>query len=84
MHDLNVDKCKTVAADLSKLNNVVDSDIIQNIAHDKLVIKVNAIDTKTPSTSGLVTKTLYNSDKQGFEQKIEYIDKNVYNTGQKD
>ena len=84
MHDLNVDKCKTVATDLSKLNNVVDSDIIQNIAHDKLVIKVNAIDTKTPSTSGLATKTLYNSDKQGFEQKIEYIDKNVYNTGQKD
>ena len=37
---------------------------------DKLVVKINAIDTKIPSTSILVTKTQYASDKQGLERKI--------------
>ena len=43
--------------------------------YDKLAIKVNAIDTKKPSTSRLVTKTLYNSNKQGLERKIEDVNK---------
>ena len=33
---------------------------------DRLVIKVNATDTKIPSVSGLVTKKEYDSDKQGL------------------
>lgn len=40
----------------------------------KLVIKVNTIDTKIPSTGRLVTKTRFNSDKQGIESKIVDID----------
>ena len=31
--------------------------------------KVNAIGTKIPSTSGLITKTQYDSDKQGLEKR---------------
>lgn len=42
--------------------------------HDNLVIKVSAIDTKIPHTSGSVTKTQYNSVKQSLEKKIEDID----------
>ena len=43
-------------------------------------MKINASDTKLPSTSELVAKTQYNSDKQNLEKKIEDVDKNVHNT----
>ena len=43
--------------------------------YDKLVNKVNAIDTKMPSTSELVTKTQHNLDKQGLEKKTEMLTK---------
>ena len=36
-----------------------------------LVIKIDAIYTKIPSTNGLVTKTQYDSDKQGFGKNID-------------
>ena len=42
---------------------------------NQLVTKVNAIDTKIPSTSGLVTKTEYDWDKQDLERKIEDVDR---------
>ena len=45
--------------------------------YDKLVIKANA---KIPSTSGLVTETQMDSDKQGHEKKIEDVDKEIPNT----
>ena len=35
---------KTVSADLSKQNNVVNNDVIKRTVYDKLVTKVNAID----------------------------------------
>ena len=47
-------KFKTVPADLRKLSNVVDNDIVRKILYDLLVTKVDAIDTKIPSISGLV------------------------------
>ena len=47
---------------------------------NQLAAKGNAIDTKIPSTSGLVTKTQYDSDKQGLERKIENVDKKKPNT----
>ena len=50
--------------------------------YDKLVLKVNVIDTKIPSTSGLVTKTQYDSDKQRLEKKIEDVDKKIPSTCQ--
>ena len=33
-----------------------------------------------PSTSGLVTKTQYDADKQGLEKKIEEVNKKIPNT----
>ena len=39
-------------------------------AYNQLVTKVSAIDTKIPSTSTLVTKSKYDSDKQVVEKKI--------------
>ena len=52
----------------------MDSDIVKKIVYEKLFIKANTIDTKVPSTGRLVTKTRFNSDKQGIESKIVDID----------
>ena len=48
---LHANKLKTVPASLHKLSNVVDK-VVKKTVCDKLVTKVNAIDTKIPSTSG--------------------------------
>ena len=42
---IDVHKLKTVAVDLSKLNNVVNNDVVKKTVHGKSVTKVNAIDT---------------------------------------
>ena len=39
------DKLKTVPVDLRKLSNVVNNEIVKKIVRDKLVPKVNNIDT---------------------------------------
>ena len=49
---LDVDKLKPVPTDLSKLSNVVKNDVVKKTDYNKLVIKVNDIDT-----SGFVKKT---------------------------
>ena len=55
-HNLDLGKLKTVPDDLSQLTNVVDNDVVKKTLYDTLVIKVDAIDIKIPSTSVLVTK----------------------------
>ena len=55
--DIDVDKLKTVSVDLSKLSNVVNNDVVKKTEYDKLVVKVNNIDT-----SGCVLKTKYDID----------------------
>ena len=42
---IDVDKLKTVPADLSKLSNVVNHGVIKKTVYDKLVEKVNNSDT---------------------------------------
>ena len=42
---IDVDKLKIVPVDLSKLNNVVNNNIVKKKVHDELVTKVNYIDT---------------------------------------
>ena len=41
-----VDKLKTVPIDLSKLSNVVDDEVVKKTVYDKLVAKLNDIDTR--------------------------------------
>ena len=48
---------------------------------DKLVI-IGVIGTKIPSISGLVTKTQYESYKQGLEKRIDDIDKKIFNNSE--
>ena len=54
-----------VPADLSKLSEVVKNDVVKKDVYDKLVTKVNNIDT-----SGFVLKTKYDTDKLELENKI--------------
>ena len=42
---VDVDKLKTVPADLSKQSNVVNNKVLRKIVYDKLVVKVINIDT---------------------------------------
>ena len=55
---LDIDKLVPVPVDLSKLSDVVKNDVVKKDVYDKLVAKVNNIDT-----SGFVLKTKYNTDK---------------------
>ena len=54
-----------VPIDLSKLSNVVKNDVVTKAVYDKLVEKVNNI-----NTSGFVMKTKYDTDKSELEKKI--------------
>ena len=62
---LDIDKLVPVPVDLSKLSDVVKSDVVKKDVYDKLVAKVNNI-----NTSGFVLKTKYDTDKSEFENKI--------------
>ena len=66
---LITDELKTVPADLSKLSNVVNN-IVKKTVYNKLVVKVNDIDT-----SGVILKTKYQRDKSDLQTKISDADK---------
>ena len=51
--------------DLSKLSNVVKNEVVKKTEYNKLVTKVNSIDT-----SDFVLKTKYSTDKTELENKI--------------
>ena len=62
---LDIDKLVPVPADLSNLSDVVKNDVVKKYVYDKLVAKVNSIDT-----SGFVLKTKYDTDRSELENKI--------------
>ena len=53
---------------MSKLIDVVKNDVVKKTVYDKLVAKVNNIDT-----SDFVLKTNYNTDKTELEKKIPNV-----------
>ena len=56
----------SVPVDLHKLSHVVKNDVVKKkTVYDKLVAKVNSIDTNS-----FVLKTTYNTDKTELENKI--------------
>ena len=72
-----IDNIYNVTADLKKLSNVVDNDVVRETVYDQLLIKLNAVDAKIPSNSRLVTKTQYDLDKQGLERKVKDVEKKI-------
>ena len=68
-----------VPNNLSKLPNVVKNDVVKKAAYDKLIAKVDNIET-----SDFVLKTKYSTDKAELEDKIpdtsSLVKKTDYNT----
>ena len=62
---LDIDKLVPVPLDLSKLSNAVKNDAVKKTVYDKLVVKVNNIDT-----SRFVLKNEYDTDKTELKNKI--------------
>ena len=54
VYKTDVDKLKAVSVDLAKLSNVVKNDVVKITEYDKLVTKVDNIDT-----TGFVLKTKF-------------------------
>ena len=65
VNKLDIDKLVLVPTDLSKLSNIVKNDVVNKDVYDKLVVKVNEIDT-----SDFVLKTQYDTGKSELENKI--------------
>ena len=65
---LDIDKLVPVPNHLSKLSDVVKRDVVKKIFYDKLVAKVNNIDT-----SDFVLKTKYDTDK--LEHLTDFVQK---------
>ena len=61
---LDSDKLVPVPVDLSKLSDIVKKDVVKKTVYDKLVAKVNNIDT-----SALILKAKYDEDKSKIENK---------------
>ena len=75
---LDIEKLAPVPVDLGKLSDVVKNDVVKKGVYDKLVSKVNSIDT-----SGFLLKTKYQTDKTELENKIPdtsgFVEKTNYN-----
>ena len=65
---LDIGKLVPVPIDLSKLSNVIKMILLKKTIYDKLVTKVNNIDT-----SDFVLKNKYNTDKTELENKIPNV-----------
>ena len=57
---------------MAKLSNVVKNDVVKKTEYNKLVTKVNGIDT-----TNFVSRTKYEKDGSNFEDKITKIDKKI-------
>ena len=62
---LDIDKLVPIPIDLSKLSDLVKNDVVKKNVYNKLVAKVDNIDTRD-----FVLKTKYNTDKTELENKI--------------
>ena len=72
---MDIDKLTPVPNDLAKLSNVVKNDVVKKTEYNKLVTKVDNIDT-----TGFVLKTTYDSDKSDLEKKVSDADKKIPDT----
>ena len=64
---LDINKLVPVPVDLNKLSDVVKNDVVRKPAYDKVVAKVNSIDT-----SGFVLETKHDTDEKELKEKINF------------
>ena len=67
---MDIDKLTPVPNDLAKLSNVVKNDVVKKTENNKLVTKVDNIDS-----TGFALKAKYDTDKSDLEKKISDGDK---------
>ena len=72
---VDFDKLVPVPVNFSKLSHLVKNDAVKKSVYDKLVAKVNNIDT-----SDFVLKTNYNADKTELEKRIPDVSNLVKKT----
>ena len=90
---LDVDKLKPVPGDLAKLSNVVENDVVKKTEYNKLVCKVDNIDTKKflsrtkyevegkiPSITGLATNSALTAIENKIPDISSLVKKTDYNT----
>ena len=65
---LDIEKLVPVPVDLSKVSDVVKNDVVKKTVYNKLVAKVNNIDT-----NAFVLKTKYDTEKSELEKKIPNV-----------
>ena len=75
LNKIDIANLKPVPDDLVKLSNVVKNDVVKKTEYNKLVTKVDIIDT-----TGFVSKTTYDTDKFNLEKKISDAEKKIPNT----
>ena len=68
----DIDKLVPVPADLIKLSDVVKNNFVKKTEYNKLVTKVDNMDT-----TNFVKKNKYEKDGSDFEDKINKIDKKI-------
>ena len=66
--DLYVGKLKTVLADLKKLSDVADNEVVKNKQFNTLQTNVNNLDKKIVDATTLIHINQYNTDKQNLEK----------------
>ena len=69
---LDIDKLTPVPNDLTKLSNVVKNDVVKKAEYNKVVAKVDNIDTTI-----FFSKSKYEKDGSDFEDKISKVDKKI-------
>ena len=72
---IDIPKITTVLDDLAKLSNVVKNAVVKKTEYNKLVTKVDNIDT-----TRFVSKTTYGTDKSDLEKKIPDAAKKIPNS----
>ena len=70
---IHAEKSKTFPVDLAKSSNVVKNDVVKKTEYNKLVTKVENIDT-----TNFVKKRKYEKGESDFEDKINKIDKKIH------
>ena len=73
---LDVNKLKPVPLDLKNVSGAVEKEVVKKDVYDKLVKKVNAI--QTTDTNNLVTKADYDTKIAEIEKKILYHNHDNY------
>ena len=72
---IDIAKLTAVPDDLAKLSNLVKNHVVKKTEYNKLVTKVDNIDTR-----GFVLKTKYDTDKSDLEKQIGDVEKKAPDT----